>query len=469
CTARTTDIPAPGRTRRRAAASGRRPRHMSPALAILLDRPIAAGRRAPPGARKRHDDRWDGAHHRWGARIGTQGACQCTRRDGAKSENAVFGPHRMTCIGGFPSKPGGGSATFGHVIGRLQTLANAGSCRRQRAGSRLPQARKPAVRGRPNVSEANGAWSMSRCRSAFSAIVTALVLAAPAARAQNLPRLNTNQAYVEEAARTSSLDVKDPMAVLGFVLDSLPERVKVYPTENYYYFSFLHNGVPYAGNTRLDASTRDDGKVSFGYYEDYPKWKAEVPVTFRLLDAADGVRLEKLDRFAYRLSYRQKAVVFELNDLTQAKPSRLGSDETFVGPIFDESGVRFFLIYNARLKIFHYVLDESAPAADALFAVEGRDRILIGKRTGFAFYRDHRLDRKILIGVYLRNAELNTYFDGPFDQLPDNFVEGETLREALVAVDPSLKGKIDRFGAWPGGEERYMIAPYVMYEKASDL
>ena len=310
---------------------------------------------------------------------------------------------------------------------------------------------------------------MSRCRSALSAIVTALVLAAPAARAQNLPRLNTNQAYVEEAARTSSLDVKDPMAVLGFVLDSLPERVKVYPTENYYYFSFLHNGVPYAGNIRLDASNRDDGKVSFGYYEDYAKWKAEVPVTFRLLDAADGVRLEKVDRFVYRLSYRQKAVVFELNDLTQARPSRLGSDETFIGPIFDESGIRFFLIYNARLKIFHYVLDESAPAADALFAVEGRDRILIGKRTGFAFYRDHRLDRKILIGVYLRNAELNTYFDGPLDQLPDNFVEGETLREALVAVDPSLKGKIDRFGAWPGGEERYMIAPYVMYEKASDL
>jgi hypothetical protein len=71
--------------------------------------------------------------------------------------------------------------------------------------------------------------------------------------------------------------------------------------------------------------------------------------------------------------------------------------------------------------------------------------------------------------VYLHNVELNTWFDGPFDQLPDNFIEGETLRDALIAVDPSLKGQIDRFGAWPGGEQRYMIAPYVMYEKASDL
>ena len=33
-------------------------------------------------------------------------------------------------------------------------------------------------------------------------------------------------------------------------------------------------------------------------------------------------------------------------------------------------------------------------------AAKKSDRILIGKRTGFAFYRDHRLERKILIGVF---------------------------------------------------------------------
>ena len=257
--------------------------------------------------------------------------------------------------------------------------------------------------------------------------------------------------------------------MFGFVLDSLPDRVKVYPTENYYYFTFMLNGVPYAGNIRLDASNRDDGKVSFGYYEDYARWKPEAPVTFRLLDTADGVRLEKVERFVYRLSYRQKSVVFELNDLTQAKPSRLGPDEKFIGPICDESGVRFFLIYNARLKIFHYVLDESVALPDGLAPIKRTDRILIGKRTGFAFYRDGRLDRKILIGVFAGNAELNNYFDGPFDQLPDNFIEDETLRDALIAVDPKLKGQIDRFGAWPGGEQRFMIAPYLMYEKDSDL
>ena len=66
------------------------------------------------------------------------------------------------------------------------------------------------------------------------------------------------------------------------------------------------------------------------------------------------------------------------------------------------------------------------------------------------YYRDHRLDRKILIGVYEENVRVNNYFDGPFDQLPDNFIEGETLRNAILKVQPNLKGKIDRFGGTAG-------------------
>ena len=305
----------------------------------------------------------------------------------------------------------------------------------------------------------------------FISMLAAHYLVIGPARAQDAPLLHTNQAYVEEAARVTSLDIGDPMAVFAFVLNSLPDRVKVYPTENYYYFTFIHRGVPYAGNIRLDAADRDAGKVSFGYYEDYSRWKPDAPITFRLLGAAEGVILEKVDRFAYRLSYAAKTALFELNDLSQVKPptQAIGADERFIGPIFDESGIRFFLIYNAKLKIFHYVLDDTVPVADSFFPAKRTDQIVIGKRTGFAFYRDHRLDRKILIGVFLGNAEANNYFDGPFDQLPDNFIAGETLREALIEIDPKLKGQIDRFGAWPGGEQRYMIAPYLTYRNENDL
>lgn len=64
---------------------------------------------------------------------------------------------------------------------------------------------------------------------------------------------------------------------------------------------------------------------------------------------------------------------------------------------------------------------------------------------------------------------LNTYFDGPFDQLPDNFIEGETLRQAILEVQPDLKGHIDRFGSAPSGEVRYMIDTYLPYRSVAEL
>jgi hypothetical protein len=79
------------------------------------------------------------------------------------------------------------------------------------------------------------------------------------------------------------------------------------------------------------------------------------------------------------------------------------------------------------------------------------------------------LNRKILIGVFEGNARINNYFDGPFDQLPDNFIEGETLREAILAVEPSLAGKIDRVGGAPDGSGRYLIGPYVYYRTEEEF
>ena len=309
------------------------------------------------------------------------------------------------------------------------------------------------------------------CPRAF-ALATLLLCATGKAGAAQLPQIHTNQAYVEEATGASTLAIGDPMAVLAFVLDSLPDRVKVYPTENYYYFRFTHAGTPYAGNIRLDPMQRDNGKVQFSYYADLTEWRDTIEGDVRLtLDATRGVTVERLEPLVYRLAYGARSVVFALNDLSQVKPppTALGPDEKFLGPIFDELGVRFFLVYDARLKIFRYVLDETVRVPEDLNPVARADRILIGRRTGFAYYRDHRLDRKILIGVFEPNSRLNTYFDGPFDQLPENFIEGESLREAIIGADPSVKGQIDRLGNFTDGEGRYLIQPFMLYRKEADL
>jgi hypothetical protein len=204
---------------------------------------------------------------------------------------------------------------------------------------------------------------------------------------------------------------------------------------------------------------------------DLAEWKDEDPITYKLLDQQQGVTVEKLEPLVYRISYASRSVVFELNDLRNVKPPTgiIGADETYIGPVFDESAMRFFLLFNRKLKVFHYVLDEAIPIADQLIPSPGSERILIGKRTGFAYYRDDKIDRKILIGVFEGNARVNNYYDGPFDQLPDNFIEGEALREAILAVDPSLAGKIDRYGITPGSQDRYLIAPYRHYRSDDEL
>ena len=301
--------------------------------------------------------------------------------------------------------------------------------------------------------------------------ILAAIIPGPARAGDGLPHLFTHESYVGDVTRASSLPVGDLKSVFTYVLGALPERVMVYPTENYYYFRFANAGRQYADNIRLDASDRDQGKVHFAYYEDLAEWKEEGPVKHIVLDATHGVLVEKLGKLAYRISFSGKSVVFELNDLSTVAPPKeiLGSNEIYVGPIFDDSAVRFFLVFNSSLKIFHYILDETIPVADALAVSQISDRILIGNRTGFAYYRDHRLDRKILIGVFEGNARVNNYYDGPFDQMPDNFLEGDALSRLIVQVDPSLAGKIDRFGGSGDGASRFMIAPYLHYRNEEDL
>lgn len=306
---------------------------------------------------------------------------------------------------------------------------------------------------------------------ALAAVALAASLAAAAAQDAGAPKLDTLEAYVDEVTRPAALDVKEPMAVFAFVLNSLPGRVKVYPTENYYYFNFYYGGAPYAGNIRIEPG--DDGAtaVHFVYYEDWSEWRPDSPLTHVVLDASRGVTVEKLERLVYRLTYGGRSVVFALNDLSQVRPpaDALAPGETFIGPIFDESAIRFFLVYNSKLKVFLYVLDETVKVAEDFFPAGRSDRILVGKRTGFAFYRDRLRDRKILVGVFEANYRLNTHFDGPFDQLPDNFIEGDTLQKAILEVAPGLKGRIDRFGSFPDGAVRFLIKPYATYRTVSEL
>lgn len=298
-------------------------------------------------------------------------------------------------------------------------------------------------------------------------VVLAALAGAPAAAEPHTarPAVVSTEQDLGEAPRP--LAIKDPLAVLGFVLSRVPDTATIYPTENYYYIRFRHRGAAYTGNLRLAASDRDAGKLNFAYGPAPSARRPNPPVRYELLDRSRGVAVERIEPLRYRVSYDGRSVVFALNDLRDVKPSAglLREDERFIGPVFDESGVRFFLVFNTRLNVFHYLLDETQPAPDDW--VGAGEGIVIGKRTGFAFFQDG--NRKILIGANARNSSLNTLFDGPFDQLPENFIDGETLRDAVVAANPAVRGKIDRWGNYNDGEGRFLIHPYMLYRTPRDL
>jgi hypothetical protein len=233
-----------------------------------------------------------------------------------------------------------------------------------------------------------------------------------------------------------------------------PSGLRSIRPKNHYYFSFDLNGIRYAGNIKIDARLRAEGQVVFSYYEDRAAWLQDTEGSALILGPSRGVTVKKVEPLDYRVSYGNKSVVFALNDLSQVKPpaAALAPNDQFIGPVFDESGIRFFLVFNIKLKLFHYILDETVKPADVFVpAPVGDGRILIGKRTGFAVYRDQRRDRKILIGVYHDNVVANNYLNGPFDQMPDNFIVGDSFQQAILAVAPHLKGQINRYGSFADG------------------
>jgi hypothetical protein len=292
-------------------------------------------------------------------------------------------------------------------------------------------------------------------------------LAGPAV-AGMLPKVSTNESYIEEISG-AGLDLDNPRPVFGHILKSLPDEVTVYPTENYYYFSFFQDGVRYAGNIRLAIDLRDEGLVAFNYFLEANGWQEDTQDHYRELGKQDGVAVEKLSDLVYRISADGKSVTFKLNDLSHARPPALGDSETFLGPIFDESGIRFFLVFDEARKLFRYILDETVPVADDLMRAEDLPRISLGRRTGFAFFDDPLVERRILIGVFEGNSRVNNQFDGPFDQLPDNFLKGDELRRAIFLARPDADPQLDRLGNRPGGAERELINSYRLYKQGSEL
>ena len=283
------------------------------------------------------------------------------------------------------------------------------------------------------------------------------------------PEVIFNQKIIEGLLTTLNLD--DPVAVFKAVFSALEEEVVVYPTENYYYFQIYTNGKTIWGNLQLDAHDRDQGIIHLGYFEfDGNGQYQDIESKAKAFSTSDGVIVKRVRLLIYSVTYSGKTVTFRLNDVSQERPARarLREGEILVGPIFDESGLKFFLVFNDKEKHLFYILNEETSVPETFITID--QGIVIGKRTSFAFFADTKNQRKILIAAHNGSVDQNNYYDGPFDQLPDNHVEHSSIAKYIEQAYPYTKGQIDRFGAYQSlAGSRVLIFPYVVYYQQEQL
>ena len=278
-----------------------------------------------------------------------------------------------------------------------------------------------------------------------------------------------NQRLIEGQA-TNGVDLTSPDSIFAAVFASLPGEVTVYPSENYYYFILYVEGRQVWGNMRLAAGSRENGELSFGYFEfdEFPVGQRKGISGSKFFSEADGVLVRELDRFTYTVGFEGKTVRFDLHQLEQTPPAslRLAPSERFIERTFDESGHQFALIFNEQSDYFLWVLNEDEPLPEALDpAGEG---LLVGRRSGFAFLVDAKnADRKLLVGVRQLNIRRNDYYDGPFDQLADNYAEEVNIRGWIERAFPSLVGRIDTYGYYVDRDPPLRVALSTYYTYAT--
>jgi hypothetical protein len=300
---------------------------------------------------------------------------------------------------------------------------------------------------------------MNRLRLLLAAFVIAPSLPSPAG---DKPALILQQT-VTEGLKATGLDLKNPVAVFAAVFAQLPGEVNVYPTENYFYWQLYCDGREIRGNIRLPSGQREKGILCLGYseFDEFPADEGPEPEisASKYFNQEDGVEVSCPDGFTSVVNYRGKSVTFHFHRIPQLPPKKftLPPNEKFVERTCDESGFQFFLLYNTAGKYFLWVLNEEAPVPDHLHPMAGD--LLLGRRSGFVFWTDKANgSRKVLAAVREDSVVRNDAFDGPFDQLADNYADQSEIRKYIEEALPSCKDRVDKWGYFTDTAEPKRVA-----------
>lgn len=270
--------------------------------------------------------------------------------------------------------------------------------------------------------------------------------------------------YLSGTGMLKEPDYENTQEVFSYVYSWIPPKAVVYPTERFYYFNTKIGGQNVSGNIRV--ADIDNGKITLAYFK---VGEIEKSTKYDDITIEDGLMINKFSNYLYEVSFNGKKVQFKIptTDVSPPQKLKLLPQEEFVGHIHDESGIKFFFIFNNATESFYNILDEENGFADSLEQIDIDH--FVGKRTGFVFYHDKDYNRKILIGVHIENIAENNYLDGPGDQVPIII----DIREKLHKAYPNtmLGDGIDEHGVYLNKPQwvRIAVTPFIRYSFFSDV
>lgn len=286
--------------------------------------------------------------------------------------------------------------------------------------------------------------------------------------------LNEDALRPDDSARTgmtadpppAGVRFDSPRTVLAYILASAPRRAAVYPTERYYYYRFPLGPRLVSGNIRF--ADAEAGRISVGYFDAHNGGDLR---TAEFRDGEPGVRVSlRASQFEVDLTLDGATRTFVLDRSALVAPSfPLLEGEVHVSGIRDESGYFLHLVYWPPERAFYYILNPDSPLPERWQRGDAAGvEVFWGERSRFCFLRDRATGRHILVGVNQREIRENTWYDGPFDQVPPNLPIRAILEEAYPYVLDA--GGLDEHGNFltqPG--QRVAISPYQEYVSGEEL
>lgn len=270
----------------------------------------------------------------------------------------------------------------------------------------------------------------------------------------------------------------DPRSVARYILAHVAQGT-VHPTEGYFYYRFplvsdAGELETVSGNLRF--TSIDNGVLHLGYFIDGDLSRTNAAS----LSADDGVRIrsrtvgESPKIREHTITLDGVTSTFRVSwEYRDRQPSlQLLPSERFVTGVLDESAHPLVLVFDETDEdspAFRYIVNLAYPPTEVLLPIaHDLPDVFVGVESGFVFLRSRSPDRMTLIAVSAQGVRANSYFDGPFDQVPPDLDLRPLLHKAYpytVEVSP-----VDQHGNFVGRDSsRVAISPYVTYESLDEL